>query len=157
MGFLRLGIGSLIFLVAAVVVLNLELGTETVVQAYYTHEPLKYDETFLREGTTSKWQWGWPPRVTVPQVQYGLKNLDSVEGEFLVSVSFCPASSILAGWRQLVLPVHLLFLTPLLGSIGAVAGDVELQDDGVMHHPVDGSRGGHGVGEDPLPLREDQV
>lgn len=88
MDHLRLGLGSLVFLVAAVVVLNVEMGTEAVVQAYYTYEPLKYEETFLREGTTRKWQWGWPPRVTVPQVQYGLKNLDSAEGEFLVSVSF---------------------------------------------------------------------
>ena len=88
MDFLRFGIGSLVFLVAAVVVLNLEVGTETVVQAYYTYEPLKYEETFVREGTARKWQWGWPPRVTVPQVQYGLKNVDSVEGEFLMSVSF---------------------------------------------------------------------
>ena len=59
--------------------------------------------------------------------------------------------------RQLFLPVHLLFLAPLLGCIGAVARDVKLQDDGVMDHPVDGRGGGHGVGEDALPLREDQV
>ena len=59
--------------------------------------------------------------------------------------------------RQLFLPVHLLFLAPLLGCIGAVAGDVKLQDDGVMDHPVDGRGGGHGVGEDVLPLGEDQV
>ena len=26
-----------------------------------------------------------------------------------------------------------------------------------MHHPVDGGRRGHGVGEDALPLGEDQV
>ena len=45
----------------------------------------------------------------------------------------------------------------LLGSVGAVAGDVKLQDDGVMDHPVDCRGGGHGVGEDALPLREDQV
>ena len=57
----------------------------------------------------------------------------------------------------LVLPVHLLGLGPLLGSVGAVAGDVKLQDDGVMDHPVDGRGGGHGVGKDALPLREDQV
>ena len=57
--------------------------------------------------------------------------------------------------RQLYLPVHLLGLAPLLGCIGAVAGDVKLQDDGVMDHPVDCRGGGHGVGEDAFPLRED--
>ena len=69
----------------------------------------------------------------------------------------CPASTIFAGWRQSVLPVHLLGLAPLLGSIGPVAGDVKLQDDGVVHDPVNRRGGGHGVGEDALPLREDQV
>ena len=69
----------------------------------------------------------------------------------------CPASTIFAGWRQSVLPVHLLGLAPLLGSIGPVAGDVKLQDDGVVHDPVNRRGGGHGVGEDAFPLREDQV
>ena len=69
----------------------------------------------------------------------------------------CPASTIFAGWRQSVLPVHLLGVAPLLGCVGAVAGDVKLQDDGVMDHPVDCRGGGHGVGEDAFPLREDQV
>ena len=69
----------------------------------------------------------------------------------------CPASTIFAGWRQSVLPVHLLGLDALLGSVGAVAGDVKLQDDGVVHDPVNRRGGGHGVGEDALPLGEDQV
>ena len=69
----------------------------------------------------------------------------------------CPASTIFAGWRQSVLPVHLLGLDALLSSIGPVAGDVKLQDDGVVHDPVNRRGGGHGVGEDALPLREDQV
>ena len=69
----------------------------------------------------------------------------------------CPASTIFAGWRQSVLPVHLLGLAPLLGSVGPVAGDVKLQDDGVVHDPVNRRGGGHGVGEDAFPLREDQV
>ena len=59
--------------------------------------------------------------------------------------------------RQAYLPVHLLGLDALLGCVGAVAGDVKLQDDGVMDHPVDGRGGGHGVGEDALPLREDRL
>ena len=59
--------------------------------------------------------------------------------------------------RQLFLPVHLLFLTALLGHSGAVAGDVEFQDDRVVDHPVDGRRRGHWVDEDVLSLGEDQV
>ena len=50
MDFLRVGLGLLVFLVAAVVILNMEVGTETVVQAYYTHEPLRYEETFVKRG-----------------------------------------------------------------------------------------------------------
>ena len=69
----------------------------------------------------------------------------------------CPASTIFAGWRQSVLPVHLLGLDALLGSVGPVAGDVKLEDDGVVHDPVNRRGGGHGVGKDALPLREDQV
>ena len=69
--------------------------------------------------------------------------------------------------RPLNLPVHLLCrdsvgfgrssLAALLCGVSPVAGDVEFQDDGVVHHPVDGRGGGHGVGEDAFPLREDQV
>ena len=68
-----------------------------------------------------------------------------------------PASTIFAGWRQSVLPVHLLGLDALLGCVGPVAGDVKLQDDGVVHDPVNRRGGGHGVGKDALPLGEDQV
>ena len=53
----------------------------------------------------------------------------------------CPASSILAGWRQVDLPVHPLFLTPLLGSVGAVAGDVGLQDVEVVCETVQQAAG----------------
>ena len=88
MSFLGAGLISIVLIAFAMVVLNMEVGTDTVVQVYYTHEPLKYEETFRREGTAKKWQLGWPLNVAVPQVQYGLKNVDSVEGEFLVSVSF---------------------------------------------------------------------
>ncbi len=77
-----------IAMVMFLVVLNVEIGTETVMQTYHTKVPLEYQETFVRQGTQQKWQWGWPPRVTVTQVQYGLRNLDSLAGEFLVSVAF---------------------------------------------------------------------
>ena len=88
MDFLRIGLILIALIVVAAIALSFEVGTKTVVQAYYTHEPLRYEETFVRERTAEKWQLGWPPRITVSQVQYGLKNIDSVEGEFLVSVSF---------------------------------------------------------------------
>ena len=39
----------------------------------------------------------------------------------------------------------------LLGCDGAVAEHVKLQDDGVMHYPVNRRGGGHGVGEDAFP------
>ena len=81
----------------------------------------------------------------------------SREAKVPSAMVWCPASTIFAGWRQSVLPVHLLGLAPLLGSIDPVAGDVKLQDDGVVHDPVNRRGGGHGVGEDALPLREDQV
>ena len=68
-----------------------------------------------------------------------------------------PRQLFLPVWRQSVLPVHLLFLAPLLGRVGPVARDVKLQDDGVVHDPVNRRGGRHGVGEDVLPFREDQV
>ena len=68
-----------------------------------------------------------------------------------------PRQAFLPIWRLLFWLVYLLFLTPLLGGVSPVAGYVKLQDDGVIHHPVAGCGGGHGVGEDALPLGEDQV
>ena len=59
--------------------------------------------------------------------------------------------------RQAFLPIHLLFLTPLLGSVGPVAGDVEFQDDPVVHRAIYGCGGGREVGDDLLPLGEDRV
>ena len=80
--------------------------------------------------------WNWPPPGFL---------------EIVFSVNyFCR-------FRQLFLPVHPLFLTVLLGHSGAVARDVEFQDDRVVDHPVDGRRRGHWVGEDVLPLGEDQI
>ena len=75
------------------------------------------------------------------------KILECTRGVFSVNY-FCR-------FRRLFLPVHPLFPTALLGHSGAVAGDVEFQDDRVVDHPVDGR--GHWVGEDVLPLGEDQV
>ncbi len=72
----------------------------------------------------------------------------------------CPASTRFADCRRLVLPVHLLGCSSpatLLGCVSPVAGDVEFQDDSVVDHPVNRRGGGHGVGEDALPLGEDQV
>ena len=57
-----------------------------------------------------------------------------------------PRQAFLPVRRQSVLPVHLPFLTPLLGCVGAVAGDIELQDHGVVDHPVDGGGCGHSRG-----------
>ena len=44
---------------------------------------------------------------------------------------------------QLYLPVDLLLLAALLGCISPVAGDVKLQYDGVVHHPVNRRGSGH--------------
>ena len=75
----------------------------------------------------------------------------------IAEVASVPRQPYLPVRRQSVLPVHLLGMAPLLGCISPVAGDVKLQDDGVVHHPVDCRGGGHGVGKDAFPLREDQV
>ena len=60
-------------------------------------------------------------------------------------------------FRLLFLPVHLLLIAPLLSHSGSIAGDIEFQDDRVMHDGVDGRSSSHWVGEDMLPLGEDQV
>ena len=68
-----------------------------------------------------------------------------------------PRQAFLPVWRRLDLPVRLLILTPLLGSVGAVDGDVEFQDNEVMHRAVNDRTSGHGVGEYELPLGKDQT
>ena len=40
MHFLGFGLTAIVLIGVAAVVLNLEVGTDTVVQVYYTHEPL---------------------------------------------------------------------------------------------------------------------
>ena len=84
--------------------------------------------------------------------------------EELCRLPFFPCQPFLPNCRRLVLPVHLLgrdsigwgcsSRAALLCCVGAVAGDVEFQDDGVVHRPVDGRGGGHGVGEDELGGQE---
>ena len=54
-------------------------------------------------------------------------------------------STTFARFRLLFLPVHLLLLTPLLSHSGSVAGDIEFQDDRVVHDAVDGRGGGQAV------------
>src|ERR1700739_1897972 len=39
----------------------------------------------------------------------------------------------------------------------AIAGRIELQDDGVMHQAVDGGSSGHRLLEDAFPFAEDQI
>ena len=110
-------------------------------------------ESVLSDNTKRVYETQW----TLFDEWCGEMGLDSLPAEPLtvaryLSVRACPASTIFAGWRQSVLPVHLLGLDALLGSVGAVAGDVKLQDDGVVHDPVNRRGGGHGVGKDALPL-----
>ena len=45
----------------------------------------------------------------------------------------------------------------MTGGVGAVAGEVQLVDDEVVHHPVYDLSGGHGLGEDVLPFQEDRL
>ena len=44
-----------------------------------------------------------------------------------------PRQAFLPGWCQLVLPVHLLFLTPLLGYVGTIAEDAHCLNKNVTH------------------------
>ena len=55
------------------------------------------------------------------------------------------------------LAVNLFVLTMLPGGVGAVAGEVQLVDDKVVHHTVYDLSGGHGLGEDVLPFHEDRL
>ena len=55
-------------------------------------------------------------------------------------------------WRQLVLPVYLLFLSPPLDSAGTVAEGVKLQGHLLVDHPVNRRGCIHGIGKDAPPL-----
>ncbi len=86
--------------------------------------------------------------------------VDGGAGCVALGIVAVPRQSDLPIYRRLVLPVHLLGRSSpaaLLCCVSPVAGDVEFQDDGVVDDPVNRRGGGHGVGEDALPLREDQV
>ena len=48
--------------------------------------------------------------------------------------------------------VRCLLPGPSLGGLGSVTGHVELEDHGMVHHPIDCRRGGHGVFEDLVPF-----
>ena len=69
-------------------VLNLPVGTRIVLEPHYTKAPIAWEGAVIRDGTTHTWGFRWPPRAQVTQVQYSLKNLDSVEGLFIVGVVF---------------------------------------------------------------------
>lgn len=43
------------------------------------------------------------------------------------------------------------------GVVSPEAGPSHLDDDGVVNEAIDGSSSGHGVAEDAVPLREDEV
>ena len=118
-------------------------------------DPWEYDRELYRERNLIERAFNKLKQWRRIATRYDRKSLYFLSALHLVAS--CPASTIFAGWRQSVLPVHLLGLDALLGSVGPVAGDVKLQDDGVVHDPVNRRGGGHGVGEDALPLREDQV
>ena len=47
--------------------------------------------------------------------------------------------------------------TPALRVLGPEAGDIEFQQDRVMHQPIDRRGGRHLIAEDPIPVREDQI
>ena len=70
------------------------------------------------------------PRVAADQYVSKVRMPEGVDlfwGEDLAETEKNPLvspSTIFAGWRQSVLPVHLLGLDALLGSVGPVAGDV---------------------------------
>ena len=60
-------------------------------------------------------------------------------------------------FRQLFLPVHLLFLTPFLSHSCPVAGDVEFQDVDVVGEPVQQPAGEAFRSEHVSPFVEEQV
>jgi hypothetical protein len=46
----------------------------------------------------------------------------------------------------------------VIGFLSAIAFDTHhIQNDGMMHHPINGGHSGHGIFEDAIPLAEDQI
>ena len=68
--------------------LNLQVGTRTVLEPYYSKETVAWEGNVIHEGTAYTLGFRWPPRSRVTQVQYRLKNLDSIQGRFIVGVVF---------------------------------------------------------------------
>jgi hypothetical protein len=48
-------------------------------------------------------------------------------------------------------------LASVFGVLGPEAGDIEFQQDRVMHKAIDRRGGRHLIAEDPIPVREDQI
>ena len=69
----------------------------------------------------------------------------------------CPASTKIADLASISFAGSPPRPGPVAGLHQSGSWVVKLQDDGVVHHPVDRRGGGHGVGEDTFPLREHQV
>jgi hypothetical protein len=67
----------------------------------------------------------------------------------------------LAHWpcgRARILPIRTgSFVLALLGLFGSETGAAHLQEDGMVHDPVNGRGRSHGVLEDPIPLAEYQI
>ena len=85
-------LGIAVALVAVVFVgswfLNLPVGTQTVLEPYYSEETVAWEGNVIHEGTAYTLGFRWPPGSRVTQVQYRLKNLDSIQGRFIVGVVF---------------------------------------------------------------------
>ena len=70
----------------------------------------------------------------------------------------CPGQGLLppgSGQRQLLLAVY--FSLGLLSLSHTITGNIQFNNDAVMHQPVDSCRGGHRVFKNDLPLGKGQI
>ena len=122
--------------------------------ADYAEKMISLGDQYRREGNhaaaNASLMLTWNIRANIVKITEVLPML-TPEHTQLLDPSV-PRQLFLPKKRPLFLPVHPLGLAPLLGGISPVAGDVKLQDHGVVHDPVNRRGGGHGVGEDALPL-----